>query len=48
MDEEEEIEEDKPVDQPENSSKGRAAHLAPWQFKKSSPAILLAVSQASQ
>jgi hypothetical protein len=34
MDEEEEIEEDKPVDQPENSPKGRAAHLAPWQFKK--------------
>lgn len=34
MEEGDEIEHDEPVEQPNNSLKGRAAHLAPWQFKK--------------
>jgi hypothetical protein len=31
---EDESEEDGPVEQPKSSRKNRAAHLAPWQFKK--------------
>jgi Family of unknown function (DUF5681) len=33
-DDDDEIAEDEPVEQPKNSQKNRAAHLAPWQFKK--------------
>jgi hypothetical protein len=35
MEEDDPVEDEKPVEQPENSQpKGKAAHLAPWQFKK--------------
>jgi hypothetical protein len=34
MDDEDDFEPEAPVEQPKSSLKGRAAHLAPWQFKK--------------
>src|ERR1043166_9428001 len=34
MDEDEDFETEEPVEQSKNSRKNRAAHLAPWQFKK--------------
>lgn len=34
MDDGDDFEPEEPVEQPKSSPKGRAAHLAPWQFKK--------------
>jgi hypothetical protein len=34
MDDDDEFEDDAPDEQPKRSQKNRAAHLAPWQFKK--------------
>jgi hypothetical protein len=34
MDDEEDFGDNRPVEQPKSSQKDRAAHLAPWQFKK--------------
>lgn len=34
MDDDDDFEDDEPVEQPKNSQKNRAAHFAPWQFKK--------------
>jgi hypothetical protein len=34
MEYDDDFEDEEPVEQPKNSQKNRAAHLAPWQFRK--------------